>query len=147
MPHYEFFSDSPRVENDPLILEGVWLHDPDRPQSTVKQYRFGRDVRSSSRDIGGTSLVFAGRRFPVVEYGEHQDDIISIRVDVAHGETYQAELESLQEFAELKKTLVFRDNRSRVMFGTMSGFADNDQATGSEVNFDMNRVSREVVTL
>ncbi|GAA4082748.1 hypothetical protein [Actinomadura miaoliensis] len=145
MTHYTFYSDSDPATTR-LELEGAWIHDPADPAGTVRHYRFGKATRDTKIDIGGTSLTFAGRRFPVVEYGEHQDDQYGIRVQIPDGDTYRAELDDLRAFAEAKTTLVFRDNRGRQMHGTMSGYAVDDQPWGAEVSFTFTRVSIEQVT-
>src|SRR5690606_40024069 len=75
------FSESDVETTNALQLEGVWIHDPDDPEGTIHQFRFGRNNKSSSIDIGGKEQVFAGRRFPVYDFGEHQKDSVTVSVD------------------------------------------------------------------
>lgn len=146
MSRYTFFSDSDPAATQ-LELEGVWLHLPSNPAATVRQYRFGKAARSSSIEIGGTVMVFAGRRWPVTEYGEHQEDEYSINVQIPNGETYRADLDGLRQFAEAKTAMVLRDNRGRAAHGTMAGYSEDDQEWGSEVSFTFHRVDVEETTL
>lgn len=144
---FDFFTDSEANEGGPVALEGAWIHDPADAEGTVRQYRYGRDARSTSIDIGGTSMKFAGRTFPVVDYGEHQDNTYEVKIVVPHGPSYRTDLEALKAFAQSKTTLMFRDNRGRAMHGTMSGYSEADQSLGTEITFEMTRVHREEVTL
>jgi len=139
-------SDSTLAFSEEFLLEGVWIHDPDSAQDTVKNYRFGKDAKNSSIDIIGAKHVFAGRRFPVFEYGEHQEDKVSVSIIVDHGPDYMQQLQELRDFAELKKTIVYRDNRGRMFYGAISGFSDSDKSYGSDVSFEVQRVDREEVT-
>lgn len=138
----EFFTDSTITTLETaLTLQGVWIHDPADAGFTVRQFLYGKDNRSTAVNTKGATQIYAGRKFPVVEFGEHQEDDFSISVDVPHGPTYRTELGDLTDFMEAKTTLVLRDNRGRVAYGTMSGYNEADQAWGSTVGFKFSRVS------
>lgn len=138
----EFFTDSTiTMLETALQLQGVWIHDPTDDEFTVRQFLFGKDSRSTAINTRGATQIYAGRRFPVVEFGEHQEDDFSISIDVPHGPTYRTELSDLATFMEAKTTLVLRDNRGRVAYGTMSGYNQGDQAWGATVGFKFSRVS------
>lgn len=141
----EFFTDSiDTVADTELELQGVWLHDPADDQVTVRQFLYGKDTRSTSIDTIGTSQRFAGRTFPVVDFGEHEDEELSINVDIPHGPTHRTEESDLRGFMEMKKTLFLRDNRGRAAYGTMSGYNQADQAWGVTVGFKFARVSYDI---
>ncbi|WP_149264300.1 hypothetical protein [Actinomadura sp. K4S16] len=142
---YAFFSDSSPAAAT-LALEGVWIHDPTDAAGSVAQFRFGKDARSTKIDTGGTAMVFAGRRYPVIDYGEHQDDQYAVSVQVPHGPDYRTGLETLRAFAESRTTLVYRDNRGRDAYGVITEYAEGDQSWGSEVTFSFTRVDVEQVT-
>lgn len=138
------FTDSSTVVSDALTLEGVWIHDPLDAEGTIKQYRFGKSSRSASINTMGVQQVFAGRQFPVYEYGEHQDDVFSVTVNLPHGTSWYQDTLDMQGFAESKRTLYFRDNRGRSAFGVMRDYSESDQAWGTSVGFNFSRVSRTV---
>jgi hypothetical protein len=141
----EFFTDSTITEvDDTLEIEGVWIHNPADAQTTVRQFRFGKDNRSTSIDIMGTVQTFAGRKFPVVDFGEHEEEDFSISVDIPHGPDYRTQEADLKDFAESKITLVLRDNRGRSAYGTLTGFNQSDQAWGISVAFKFSRVSFDI---
>lgn len=118
-----------------LQLEGLWLHDPDDATGTIVQYRFGRASRGTSIDTKPSELVFAGRTFPVFEYGEHESISYAIKIDMPETTTTQDDLQTLIDFAETKKTLCLRDNRGRLGFGIIDGFSINDTDWGTAVSF------------
>ena len=139
------FSESDVETTNALQLEGVWIHDPEDPEGTIHQFRFGRNNKSSSIDIGGKEQVFAGRRFPVYDFGEHQKDSVTVSVDVLHGPTYDIDRQIMRDFAEAKKTLFFRDNRGRALPGVMLGFSEKDEDFGTSFSFTIERVDEEII--
>jgi len=132
------YTDSDEAEST-LTLTGVWLHDPLDAEGTVQQYLYGRSNRTSTVKVDRHGLVYAGRTFPVFDYGEHQDDQVSVQVLVPHGETWAAELAELLEFAEARRTLCYRDNRGRRVFGSLGNYTEDDEDMGTTVSFEMNR--------
>jgi hypothetical protein len=138
----------PYTDSDPvtegLQLEGMWLHDPLDAEGTIYQFRYGRAARSASRDVEQEGLVFAGRRYPVVDYGEHQADEYGVRVQVHNGDDWAADLAALVDFAESRRTLHFRDNRGRAAYGTLQGHQESDETWGTTVSFTFSTVDHEL---
>lgn len=141
----EFFQDStPTVADRELDLTGVWIHDPADSAVTVRQFVYGKDSRSTAIDTISTVQQFAGRTFPVTDFGEHEQEDISVSVDIPHGPTHRTEEDDLRTFMEMKRTLFLRDNRGRAAYGTMSGYNQADQAWGVTVGFKFGRVSFDI---
>lgn len=129
-----------------LPLRGVWIHDPAHAEDSIASFPYGANARDTTLDPMGAGAFFAGRTYPVVDYGEHEDETVGCTVDVPHGPTYRADLLALEEFAKSKRALWFRDNRGRAIFGTMSGYKETDQPWGSAVSFTMTRSHRDITT-
>lgn len=127
-------------DEDSVSFMGLWIHDPLDPTGTIKNYMYGRSSRSVGVDVSQQGMRFAGRTYPVVDYSEHQEDSFSVTIQVPEGPTTATELLELLAFAELRRTLCFRDNRGRLFFGTMSGYQEDDQDWGTQVSFDVGRV-------
>lgn len=123
-----------------ISLIGMWVHDPLDPSGTVEDYPYAKSQRSSSIDTMPEGHFFAGRTFPVVDYGEHQNDQFSVRINVPNGTTLMTDLASLEEFAQARRTLCFRDGRGRKFFGSMSDFGEGDEDWGTAVEFNVQRV-------
>lgn len=141
----EFFQDStPTTADRELELEGVWIHDPADSPTTIRQFLYGKDSRSHTIDTAATVQQFAGRTFPVTDFGEYETEDMTISVDIPHGPTHRTEEDDLRGFMEMKRTLFLRDNRGRAAYGTMSGFNQADQAWGANVGFKFGRVSYDV---
>lgn len=139
------FSDSVVVFSDTVRFQGLWIHFPEQPQETTRNFLYGRDVRSYSTDVGGKQMVLAGRKFQVTEFGEHQTDAFKVTVIIPHGPNYESDRIQLRQFAESKRTLVVRDNRGVVVFGSISSIEESHVSEGSSFGFDVNRVHREEV--
>lgn len=141
----QFFTDStPTVADRELALQGIWLHDPTDAAGSIKQFLYGKDNRSTGLDVVSTVQQFAGRTFPVVDFGEHELEDISATVNIPHGPDHYTEEANIRAFMELKRTLFFRDNRGRAAYGTMSGYNQSDQAWGVTVAFKFGRVSYDI---
>ncbi len=122
-----------------LTLEGVWIHDPLDPVGTVEQYLYGRAARSTEVDVASSSLAYAGRAFPVFEYGEHQSDQFNLTIAVPNDENWAATLATLVDFAGSRRTLCVRDNRRRRVFGALSGYRETDEEWGTSVSMVFTR--------
>ncbi len=120
------------------------MHDPADSAITIRQFLYGKDSRSTSIDTSSTTQQFAGRTFPVTDFGEYEAEDITIQVDIPHGPTHRTEEDDIRGFMEYKKTLFLRDNRGRAAYGTMSGFNQADQAWGATVAFKFGRVSYDI---
>jgi hypothetical protein len=123
-----------------LRLQGVWIHDPLDPQTTIRNYPIGADSREHAVDVDAAGTQYAGRTYPIVDYGEGESQTETIRLIVPHGPTYQAELRELDGWVRSRRTLHLRDNRGRNLQGTMSGLRFSDQGYGSDVSFTFTRV-------
>ena len=139
------YSDSIVVYGDPAVFQGLWLHFPEDPENTSIGFKIGRNLRSYSMDVGGRSMVLAGRTFPVVEFGEHADDTFGVAVIIPHGPTYDSDRNDLRAFANSKRTVVARDNRGVVIFGTIHSLDEDHIAEGSSFTFEVKRVHREEI--
>lgn len=133
------YTDSAPVEGG-LTLAGVWLHDPEDPEGTARQFLYGRSRRTAAVSPQHTLAHYAGRRYPVADFGDLQTDSFAVTVEVPDGSTAAADLAALDEFATSRRTLVYRDNRGRLAFGTMSGYGVADQDWGSLVSWSWLRV-------
>lgn len=123
-----------------LYLEGLWIHDPLNPDTTLHQYRYGKDTRGDSLDISSASQKFAGRTDPVFYFGDQEDTAMNARVDFLP-EVQRTEAESLRSFIRLRRTLCVRENRGRKMFGVLGGFRNDDNEAGASVTFSVSKVS------
>lgn len=118
-----------------LPLHGVWLHDPQDPQGSARQYSYGANSRETGLEVEQEGSQYAGRTYPLVDYGEGEALAVGVSLDIPHGPGYQAALRELEDTARLRRTLHLRDNRGRTIRGTLSGFKHSDQGWGSVVSF------------
>lgn len=128
------------VTTGSVTFQGVRLHDPLDAESTIRAYRYGANQRSDNVSIPATALQYAGRTYPVIDYGDHQEHSVTTVVDVPHGPTWRDNVNELILFAESRRTLAFRDNRGRVVFGGIFSVRVEDVASGSRVTFTVQRI-------
>lgn len=144
MEELEGFNESEIIVSDPVRLVGLWIHDPINPSQTSTQFMYGKDSRGYDIDVGGSTRHFAGRVFPVTDFGEHQSDTFSVATMVPHGPEYHTEREMLRNLVLTKRTMCFRDNRGVVIYGTVGSLGEEYASDGSEFSFDVTRVHREI---
>lgn len=141
----EKYTDSITVNTDAARFTGLWLHFPEDPAGTSSNFIYGRDLRSYSIDVGGKQIVLAGREFMITEFGEHRADEFEVQVIIPHGPNYDTERQLIRSFAASKRTVVARDNRGTVVFGSISNLSEDHQSEGSSFGFQVNRVHREEI--
>ncbi len=137
------YTDSVTAEGS-LDLTGVWIHDPLDPEGTVEHYLYGASSRQTAIDTLGQTQHYVGREYPVTDFGEHEETVATIALQVPHGATWQAQIIRLEELARAKRTLWVRDNRGRSWLGTLEGFTIRDADHGSDVTFTVRRAHQDV---
>lgn len=140
------FTDS-AVQEAGIDFQGVWIHDPTDPQGTVRQFLYGKATRSAAISLEVAGHNYAGRVFPVYDYGDYEDNKLTVALDVPFGDTWAADIAALQVFAETRQTLVLRDNRGRAFHGVMEGYQEKDEESGTTVSFTFTRVDEDTVTV
>lgn len=138
------YSDSDTVTTSTSLYPGVWLHDPLDPEGTLVRFAYGKNGRSSSIDTLGEGNLYAGREYPVVDFGEHTSEKVSVTIEIPDGTDAAASLAALDEFARSKRTLFYRDNRGRAFYATLSGYTRSDASWGTGVSFEAARVHYSV---
>jgi hypothetical protein len=127
-----------------LTLLGAWLHDPLDAEGTAVNYLYGGATRDTSIDAAGAGTLYAGRAYPVMDYGEHEEQTVGVTIHVPFGATHASEIDDLIAWARAKRTLWLRDGRGRTLAGTMSAFKVADAKWGSAVTFTFGRVDAAV---
>lgn len=131
-----------------LPLVGVWIHDPlVGGQDSAANFPYGADQRELALEPVHEAQFYAGRVDSVVDYSEHRNEIFGVTLDVPTGPTWIAARRSLRDFAEARRTLMFRDNRGRAIYGQMEGYRERDTAWGTMVSFSVRRSSWDVETV
>lgn len=123
-----------------LNLEGVWLHLPGDPAGTAHNYRYGKALRSAGVDVTGVENVYAGRVFPVVDFGPFEREQVQARAQVPQGANQATDLAALRSLVRSRSPVLFRDGRGRMFLGVLSGHSEQDEPFGTTVSFTVSRV-------
>lgn len=119
-----------------VAFSGVWLHDPDDPAGTAYNFLYARSRRSGSLEVEAEENVYAGRTFPVVDFGPFESE----RVQVESHAVSAGDVAALRGFVRLRRPLYFRDNRGRAFLCRISAMTDRDEDFGSTLSFTASRV-------
>lgn len=123
-----------------LTLVGVWLYDVLTPAASAANYQYGRALRIADVDTMGQGTYYAGRQYPVVDFGEFTASSVQVKIQVSHGPDWAAQMLELEAFMALRRTVCFRDNRGRKLFGTLSAYEETDEEWGTTVAFTVTAV-------
>ncbi|MFD6094743.1 hypothetical protein ACFVWN_01100 [Nocardiopsis flavescens] len=127
-----------------VYFEGVWLHDPAAPETTLLQYRFGRSARSDTTEVDQIQHQFLGRELPVTAFGDTRTDVWQVTVTIPEGADRMEATDSLRAWNLARRPLVCRDNRGRVWVGTLDSLNVDDQDLGDSVAFTVTRISSDL---
>ena len=119
---------------------GVWVHDPDDPANTVRQFMYGSRDRTQDGSVESTALQFVGRAYPVYDFGDAQAQQVSMTVLVPFGDTWAADVAYLEALPAARTTICYRDNRGRVVFGVVTSTKTSDELEGTGVGLSVTRV-------
>jgi hypothetical protein len=141
------FTDSESVTAT-LPIKGVWIHDPDAPDATIRNFAFGANQRADTFDPMGSGSFYAGRAEPVFDYGDPIGRMWDLVIDIPYGETHDEDLALLREFAAARKNVWIRDNRGRAMYGAIGSLKITDTPFGEQASFTVTAAyrTREVAT-
>lgn len=135
---FSSYSDSVIVTSEAVSLSGIWIHDPDDPEGTIRNYQWGKNNKADSVDVKMGAIQFIGRKHPVYEFGPYQEESVSASIVTSgvNSDSYQ----ELRAWYEFRDTVVYRDNRARVIKGVVTSFSGQDTDVGNDVDITVNRV-------
>lgn len=125
---------------------GLWVHDPIDAEGTIRQHLYGAAQRSAAVGVEHVGTHYAGREFPVFDFGEQRAETFDVRIDVPHGDAWRADMGALKELAEARRVVTVRDARGRSITGAMAGYSEQDMPWGTAVSFTVTRAHEETVT-
>jgi len=121
-------------------LEGVWVHDPAFAEVTISQYPYGNVGRSEGISVESAELRFIGRALPVYDMGGFESQNLSIDIMVPAGPDEQDQVDWFRTAVRNRRTLCYRDNRGRIVYGILGSIDFEDQREGTSVSFTFNTV-------
>jgi hypothetical protein len=130
-------TNSDPVEVTAPKLQGVWIHDPQDPQGTIRQYAYVNSSSVEARSLTGAALSFAGRAFPVFEFGDLQQRTQQLSLVIPGGAQWEAQRASLEALLTSKRSWVYRDNRGRLIFGAVMAITETDDPRGTIVDLQL----------
>lgn len=146
--------DSNIVTNQSISLTytGLWLHDVNNPSGTVMNLQY---YNASNQSADGsvplnrtwtpsaTSMQFAGRNRPVIEFGEQ--DTFELAYQYVTMLLEDGQWPILEALIRVNKsTLCFRDGRGTCIFGCVMGYKATDLIFGYMVDLTLEQTSYSI---
>jgi hypothetical protein len=120
---------------------GVYLHEVTNPGGTLQHYLYQDDEATESLAVEATALPFIGRTYPVMEYGQGEDQSITRTARVPWSATHDADVAWIRAAIRARVTVCYRDGRGRKMFGGLTrGTKITDVKDGSTVALEIQRL-------
>lgn len=121
-------------------LVGVWVFDPTDPDGSDINFMHA-DGRVESIKPESATIRLAGKRNPLIEFGEATVVVLTLTVFIPFGPTHDAGVQWWRDAAEARRTLCYRDNRGRLYYVAMpDGVAPADGRAGTALQLKMQRV-------
>lgn len=114
-------------------LQGVWLFDPTYPAGTSVQYLYGNVGRAEDLNVENAALQFIGRTSPVIDFGQSEGQTLGLSFVIPYSDTYAAEVAGFRSMVRNRRTLCYRDNRGRILWGVLTGIGVTDTRSGTAV--------------
>lgn len=133
------------TDSDPITVVaptflGVYVHDPVDPAGTLTSFLYSASLSVDNVASNANLLVFAGREFPVAEFGENATQSVDLSITIPFDDSWRSLVDSAQGYALFRGTLTFRDGRGRIIYGVIQAVRVTDRAEGSVVTFTIQRV-------
>jgi hypothetical protein len=93
-----------------------------------------------SRSRDSTALQFAGREYPVYDFGSGKSETLDRATTLTYSDDDMLRLSRLREMSTSSDTWVYRDKRGRKLFCVMTKYAETDISYGTTVSFTLTRV-------
>lgn len=133
-------------------LRGLWVHDVNSPAGTVMNLQYynasnqsadGSVPQSRQWTPAATSMQFAGRNRPVIEFGENDTFELSYKNIVMLATDAQWPI--LEDLIRVNKsTLCFRDGRGTMIFGCVLGYQETDLVFGNMVDLTLEQTAYSI---
>jgi hypothetical protein len=135
----------PTTYSDPTTIAapeflGVYIHDPVDPVGTLTSFLYSASLSVENIASPANLLQFAGREFPVAEFGENATHSVDLSITIPFDDTWSTLVAVAQAYARFRGTLTFRDSRGRVVYGVVQSVRVTDRSEGSVVTFTVSRV-------
>ena len=119
-------------------LRGVWLHDVNDPDVTIKQYLYvDRGSKNDSYRREHAYRQYAGRLKPVVEYGAFEEYGLKLTVQLVRDSLGR---ERLIEFVKSGAVLLYRDGDGRKFYTTLPQVDMNQLFYGHVVDLRLTEI-------
>lgn len=112
-------------------VKGVLLHDPADPTGTIRSFRFNNDGAVDTVEVESASLAYAGRVYPVVEFGIGATRTVEVPTIMSKG---PGDAAALRVLVERRAVLCYRDSKGRKVYGVLTRSVHTDTAYGVETS-------------
>lgn len=130
----------PTVDSAPVLgvgmidtLQGVWFFDPSSPRATSTQYLYGNVGRGEGLNVESAALQFIGRTSPVIDFGQSEGQTLALTFTIPYSDTHTAEVAGFRTLVRNRRTLCYRDNRGRILWGVLTGLGITDARHGTVI--------------
>lgn len=123
-----------------LTIKGSYIYRVGAEADTMFVLPIGGVDAKDSKTRDSTPLQFAGRQYPVYDFGSGQTETIDRATTLTYSDDDMLRLSRLREMSQSQQTWVYRDKRGRKMFCVMTKYTETDIPYGFSVAFSLSRV-------
>jgi hypothetical protein len=140
----------PYSDSEPSVVEldlrGIWIHDPDDPEGTIKHFPYGNQAGKLDVELEQSATHVAGRQFPITDFGDFLDIVMGVSVQVIYADPYypmSGTLYDLMTARLSKRAFTVRDGGGRMVTGIIEGWSEGQAGRDTHsVSFNVRQDDR-----
>ncbi|GMA52073.1 hypothetical protein GCM10025857_34300 [Alicyclobacillus contaminans] len=125
-----------------VTFSGIWLHDPQAPDSTIRNWHLREQQRTLQTQYTQTMVQFEGRPLPVADIADQKTQQVQVTVNCRSGTD---DLTALYALIDSQTTLLYRDSRGRKIYGVVAAIPETENFWGSAAQLTIQAVDYQEV--
>lgn len=119
------------ITTDSMV--GMVLLDPDNPSEGAIEITYGRG-RTEDMAMGVVTQQYATARYPEYSYSSSESTTLNLNLDIPFDADHDEKITLFESFVNRRKTIVYRDNRSRFVYGVILTYSKNYTRWGTNIS-------------
>lgn len=126
-------SNSPVYTVTTDAMTGMVLLDPDNPSEDAIEVLYGVG-RSEDISLGVVTQQYTTDKYPEYSYSTTESTTLNLNLDIPFDDDHDSKVNLFETFVKRRKVVVYRDNRSRFVYGVITTYSKNYTRWGTNIS-------------
>lgn len=109
-------SSNSEVISQSVKIDGSWIYAVQDPEATLQKFRYNGTGYKTSYEPESSVMKFAGRKRPVVHFGDYEDYSLTLKIQAVEG---MDDMDVLRRFVSGRETVCYRDKDGHMIVGNI----------------------------